>query len=206
MSQDLRSGLVRLESSVAAAEKRRESAEADLSVMQGRQETAHFAASVFSPKGVRSYALDKGLHDANESLLEICQTLFGGEFSIQLSPTVVKKSGGESNSLGIEFSSPGGSYESASSGERRKADLALQIALSVLSYRMGRGATNLFIGDEILDSLDRTAAGFAVTALEALSSLGKEVVVVSHDLGVQSYFSSVLWVEKKDGVSAIREG
>jgi DNA repair exonuclease SbcCD ATPase subunit len=84
-------------------------------------------------------------------------------------------------------------------------DLALQLALSVLATRMSRGSTNLLVADEVLDTLDATASGFAVQALEAVAETGKWVFLISHDLAVQALVSNVLFVEKRGDVSSITE-
>jgi DNA repair exonuclease SbcCD ATPase subunit len=203
--RDFEAALRRLETLLAEEEERREKLAGEVKVDEQNVRFLEFVASVFHPKGVRSYALDRGLKAVNEALGDICQSLFGGDFTLALSSTKGKKDGSESNVLDIVFSNAGGSYLSASGGERRKVDLALQLALSVLATRMSRGSTNLLVADEVLDTLDATASGFAVQALEAVAETGKRVFLISHDLAVQALVSNVLFVEKRGDVSSITE-
>jgi len=199
------SALTRMRDSLATQEGEHAGAEKAVTVGESREVFLGFVAQVFSPRGVRSYALDRGLEGVNETLREVSQSLFGGDFSLSLSSTKDKKDGSESNVLDIVFDNAGGSYKSSSGGERRKVDIALQLAMSVLARRTGCGSTNLLVGDEVLDSLDATASGFALQALESVASQGKTVYVISHDLGVQSLVGDILFVEKRDGVSSLVE-
>lgn len=159
--------------------------------------------SIFNPKALRSFILDESVSILNDHLRSVCSLIFDDGNTLEIHSSRALKSGKEDNTLSLSFAIAGGSYASASGGERRKADLAIHLALSSLAKSLGRGSTNLLIADEVLDTLDQTASRAVVEALHSIAEAGKRVLLISHSPHASSFVNSILRVEKHDGVSKL---
>lgn len=160
------------------------------------------AAGVFGPKALRSFMLDDGVTSLNAHLEDLGDLLFGGDYAVRLGSTTTLKSGREDNSLSIEMTTPGGSYDSASGGERRKTDIAMHLALGRLAGDMGRGSTNLLVADEVMDTLDEEAARSVLAALSEISS-EKSIFLISHSTSLSGLVPSILTVERRNSISRL---
>lgn len=176
------------------------------SVVDSDVEAWRFCDSTFSMKGIRSYLLDGSIATLNQHISSLCSDIFGTDFSMQVSSVTQRKDGEDANRISIEFASPAGSYTGSSGGERRKADLVLQLALASLCTELGRGTTNLLVADEVLDSLDQTSSRLVVEALVKFSSdYSRASYLISHSPGISAILPDVIRVTKENGVSRIVE-
>ena len=155
------------------------------------------------PRGVRAYLLDGAVCEVNHHLDSVSQALFGRDFGVRISTTTSKKSGEETNAFSLAFSTAGGSYTTASGGERRKADLAVHLALRAFVRSQGRGATNILVADEVLDTLDSVSSSSVVSILEDCASDGTSVFLVSHSPLIASLAQQTLSVTKSNGISSL---
>lgn len=192
-----------LQKSIDTLSKSLDSRLEDLAAIKEKERVAKKAAEILDPRGVRSYLLDAGVGSINRSLSTVSKTLFGGDYSVQLTNTVTRKSGEDANILGLVVSTPGGSYLTASGGERRKADLAIHLALRDLSLSQGRGGSNLLVADEVLDTLDATSSRRVVDALSKYAESGDSVFLISHSPLVAPLVQRVLSVVKQGGESHV---
>lgn len=161
--------------------------------------------NALGPTGVVSYVLDNAILQVNQYLKLVSETLFGGDYEVWLSSTKELQDGRDANIITLSYSTPGGSFGMSSDGERRKAEIALFLALNYLLSARGTGSTNLVILDEALDSLDAQASA---STIEALSKFAKKeskcVLLVSHSDGVTSLVDQNIVVEKRGGISKLR--
>ena len=165
----------------------------------------HGLFDILGPKAIISYLLDNILQEVNNYLAWLTPMIFGADCSVVLVPTRTKKTGGEENTITVQVNTLGGSYGSSSDGEQRKVDIAIHLALSSMLGRMGRGATNLLIGDQVFDggSLDQTASRAVVETLKTFANdEGKRVIIISHsDTGIVPFVRDVIQIERIGGIS-----
>ncbi len=138
--------------------------------------------TVLGPRGVRSYFLEHVLmvveDDANDWLLRLC-----GEhkpMSIELKPYAEKAAGGISDKISLKVDWGGGTYESASRGEKRRIDVAMMLGLSGLRTSSESPKKPTLWFDETMDALDEAAVDAACKVLLDISKR-QSVVVITHN-------------------------
>jgi DNA repair exonuclease SbcCD ATPase subunit len=160
-------------------------------------------SSAFDPTGIRSVILRNVVNSVNEYLNDLCATVTGNTFNVQLSSTKELKSKKEAiNKLDIVLS-PDGSYKGSSGGERRKIDLLLNIAISKFAKSMSNFSTNLIIADEVLDNLDLTASQHVLQMFSNITSNNDSILLISHNPSVKPLIPNVWTVVKQNGVSSV---
>ena len=177
----------------------------DLDSAKERLPYAEFWEKGFTAEGVRSYRIDSVLTWLNERLAHYCQLLYDGTVTVRLTPERALKSrkGSTKNEITIEASFPGANYFTASRGERRKADLALHLALQDLAIRVSGFALNLLVADEVLDSLDSECRNRALTLLRQRAEDVGTVFLVTHEEGLRSQVQETWVVVREGGVSRV---
>lgn len=153
---------------------------------------------VLGVRGARSKILGSTLKGLSERASYWLGKLSGEQCRLELLEYTQKASGEEMPVLSMTIHGLGaGQYPSASSGERRRVDLALLFALSEISgYLHGAEHGTLWL-DEVFDSLDPEGIAGVCECLAELS-LHRPVVVISHDprfiASLQSRCVSRFWI------------
>lgn len=155
-----------------------------LQALTSEQVVLKMVDNILGTRGVRSFLLEHVLglieQDANEWLLHL-----SGEhepMAIELKPYTEKVGGGLQDVIALKVDWGGGSYESASRGERRRIDVAVMLALAGLKVVPDPIASTLWF-DETMDALDDAAVDAACRVLEELAQR-RPVVVISHNAGI----------------------
>lgn len=141
------------------------------------------AERVLGLRGVRSVILNRTLKSIELSANAWLPRIGASNLKVKLTPTVETKSGVVNDAIGFEVEGAGGGYGylAASSGERRRIDVAVLLALSDVACIARGKAPGTLLLDEVADALDEE--GTEVLA-QVLKEIGKErpVIVVSHNL------------------------
>lgn len=135
---------------------------------------------VLGLKGVRAMILGQSLSGI-EALANAWLARFKQGLQISLAAYAEQKNGSIDDSISLEVTGAGGGYgyKGASSGERRRLDVALLLALAeVASAARGQQAGTLWF-DEVFDALDEQGTAFVVAALGELAQT-RAVVVITH--------------------------
>jgi DNA repair exonuclease SbcCD ATPase subunit len=159
------------------------------------------AKNLMTPAGaVRSLVIQNAIDFINLRLSEYSRELLGDR-SVMVTSEATTKSGDAINKIGVSITG-GRSYESFSSGERRRVDLSIQLALNDMASSVFGAKSNLLVCDEIDNGLD-------VDGLDALarvlSDLGRtrSVFLVSHHPYLRSAVHRKILVRKSDGISTL---
>lgn len=145
------------------------------------------AELVLGVRGARSVHLAEALPALSDSATAWMARL-GREWSITLAPTTERKSGSV-DAISLTLSGGAGcagGYHALSTGEQRRVDVALVLALGDLSRDTGEDLGTMFF-DEVLDApLDPgpTGAGAMIEVVTELA-VSRAVVVVAHSADVQ---------------------
>lgn len=164
-----------------------------------------FWEKAYSNRGIKSFILDDVTPILNKKLNYYLSKLTSGQIEAVFSTQTELKSGDKREKFNLEIRSlGGGQYQSNSSGEKKRIDLAVHLALqSILSLRSKKIDIAMF--DEIFDSLDEKGIDGVVQLLQELAKEKSTIIVITHNEYLKSYFTKGITVLKKDGLSTLKE-
>jgi len=122
---------------------------------------------------------------------------------VKMSTKTELKSGQMRERLSIQVINPVGAedYNTASGGEKKRLDVAMIMALrDLIQWQSGANRMDLFVADEVFDSLDENGASRLCELLREMAGL---VFVVSHNEDLKKYFPNIIKVRKKGGISEV---
>ncbi|UPI13354.1 hypothetical protein [Bacillus phage SBSphiJ7] len=164
---------------------------------------------VFSNSGVKSHVLDLITPFLNERANHHLATLSGPDMEVKFSTQTRNKDGSMSDKFDIELINHvgGGSYKSNSEGEKKRADLAISLAIQDLVMGRGEPPTNFIVYDEVFDALDSVGSENVVTLLRQRVHTVGTIFVITHSEHLKPLFDKVITVTKnKSGVSTVDGG
>jgi len=155
----------------------------------------------FGPKGVPALALEASLPALTEATNRHLSILSDGDLLVEWTATTTGAAGREKEVLTCTITVEGAEGVAASGGQRRKVELATELALSELVAEAGGSRFDLLCLDEALDGLDALAARRVVEWLRGLDK--SSIFVVSHSDAVADAFDRVVVVHKSDGAATV---
>lgn len=172
---------------------------------QELQTCLQFWDEAFSNKGIKSYILDDITPFLNRRVNKYLTKLAAGQIEAIFSTRTTLKSGDvtERFSLTINNKDGGDQYQANSGGERKRIDLAINLALQDLVASRSTKKINIAIFDEVFDALDENGIDSVISLLQELSQEKSTILVVSHNEHLQSYFSNCITVVKQNGFSSL---
>ena len=170
-----------------------------------REQGLKFWEMAYSNQGIKSLVLDDITPFLNRRVNRYLTKLAAGQIEAVFSTRTVLKSGGESErfSLTITNQDGGEQYSSNSSGEKKRIDLAINLALQDLVASRSSKKINIAIFDEVFDALDENGIDSVVSLLQELSQEKSTILVVTHNEHLKSYFNNCVTVVKENGFSYI---
>ncbi|AHN66587.1 exonuclease [Bacillus phage Bcp1] len=160
---------------------------------------------VYSNEGVKSHVLDLITPVLNEQGNTYLAQLAGSNMELKFSTRTPKKDGGFSEKFDVQLINRAGGdkYKSNSGGERKRADLAISLAIQDLVL----GSTNLIVYDEVFDALDEVGVENVIELLKERAKIIGTVFVITHNQHFSNLFEKRITVVKdKNGISTLKEG
>lgn len=164
-----------------------------------------FWEKAYSNQGIKSFILDDITPFLNKRVNKYLEKLASNHIEVVFSTQSKTKSGELREKFSIEINNADGGkeYISNSSGERRRIDIAVNLALQDLVASRSNKKINIAIFDEAFDTLDDIGTEHVIEVLQELSNEKSSIFVISHNEHLKSYFSNILTVIKKNGCSSI---
>lgn len=159
----------------------------------------------FSNSGIKSLLLDDITPYLNRRANKYLHKLSSNHMEIIFSTQSELKSGEKREKFNIEIknSDGGDSYLSNSSGERRRIDIAINLALQDLVSSRNNKKLNIMFLDEVMDTLDESGVSNVMELIKDISAGKSSVFVISHNEEIKSMFTNVIKVTKEDGCSTV---
>lgn len=154
-------------------------------------------------------ARSKGLEDAlrflNERIAEYAGVLSDGTVSAVLTATTATKAGDVSDRIGLQVTTIGGSYASASGGEADRIDFAIALAIHDLVCSAAGANHNLFVVDEPANFVDPAGLQRIAQLLDQKLATTATIIVVSQNPAFRGLLGET-WVAVKEGGFTRLEG
>ncbi len=169
------------------------------------KERLMFWQQAYSNQGIKSLILDDITPFLNRRVNKYLSKLTSGHIEVKFSTQTTLKSGEKREKFSIDISNQdgGNEYISNSGGEKKRIDLAINLALQDLVASRSTKRINIAIFDEIFDALDATGIENVVDLLKELSQEKSTILVISHNEHLKSYFDNIITVVKKNGFSSL---
>lgn len=161
---------------------------------------------VYSNHGASSFLLDLVLPFINQQANSYLSVLTHGDISLEIVPTTTSHStGNTSEKINMKITNNHGSnnYKELSSGEKRRVDLGIILALQDYVLSKSSSRMNICFYDELFDSLDNRGVEDVVNLLKQRSKQFSNIVVVSHNPELQEWFDNKIIITKRNGISTI---
>jgi len=166
-----------------------------------------FWKNAFSRTGIRSYLLDKIVPFLNERVGHYLEILTDGGIEAKFNTVKELASGEKRDNFNLEISNRNAadSYEGNSGGEKRRVDLGVALGFNdFVSARSGK-RFNLLVLDEVFEGVDADGLYYVIKVLEDIARRKSSVFVITHRDELKSYFSDEILMERRDGLSYVRE-
>lgn len=177
-----------------------------LKTYEDERKLCDFWCKAYSNSGIKSLLLDDVTPYLNRQANKYLRKLSSDHMEIVFSTQSTLKSGEVREKFSVEVinSDGGSSYASNSSGEKKRVDIAINLALQSLVASRSNKKLNLIILDEILDSLDDAGVEHIMSLLQEISNDKSSVFVISHNDSIKSVFTNTITVVKENGYSMLK--
>ena len=179
----------------------------DMEPLKVKKECLEFWERAYSNQGIKSFILDDVTPFLNRRVNKYLSKLTSGQIEVVFSTRSTLKTGEERERFSIEIvnKSGGDNYISNSGGEKKRIDLAINLALQDLVASRSSKKINVAMFDEVFDSLDENGIDGVISLLQELSASKSTILVVSHNEYLKSYFTNIITVVKQKGFSTLIE-
>lgn len=169
------------------------------------EEVLNFWLTGFSNSGIKSMLLDDITPFLNKRANKYLQALSGDRLTVNFTTQTQLKSGEMREKFQIEVNNEDGgdSYMANSSGEKKRVDIAINLALQDLVSSRANKKINMIFLDEALDALDNCGVDDVLNLLSEVAKDKSSVFVISHNESIQTAFENFLVVTKKNGYSTV---
>lgn len=167
------------------------------------------ALMAFSDKGIKSHVLDLVTPEMNNTIQSYLSRLTGGSISVTFSTQGTKANGDPVDKFDIKVVNDGQdtTYNSLSSGEQRRVDVAISLTLQDILMRKSNTHSNILIYDELFESLDAVGSESIIELLKERLSDVSSIFVVTHNDMLKPLFDNMITVVKEDtGISRVDNG
>ena len=194
-----------IEASIREAEKRLTEMSAQAESTRYDRGVAQAARQVFDR--MRSLAISDSLDYLNSRIAKYARSLTDGTVSAKLSSVSESRSGEVLDKIGLEVTTAGGAYQSASGGEQDRIDFAISLALHDLVCSISGSTHNVLVIDEPANFVDPIGLRAIVDLLETKLEGGLETILLASQNPALKEMISQSWVvEKRDGYSSLLTG
>lgn len=147
---------------------------------------------------IRKAVINKSLDYLNAKLADYCHTLTGGEISVSVYLD-------DKDKLQLDISTKGGSYASASGGEKDRVDIAMAFALHDLASTQTDFTSNILILDEIAVFVDDEGIGYLMKMVREKLRRVDSAFLITQNPVFRDYCDVTWVVSKKDGKSSLTQ-
>jgi DNA repair exonuclease SbcCD ATPase subunit len=161
---------------------------------------------IFGVQGIRSFIIDQMVDDFNQSLNKYTEIITSGQISAYITTQSTTSSGDVREMIDFVVTSDGEevSYNSCSSGEKRRLDLPVTFALQDIAAKFGSGLGFCLL-DEPFENVDESGIYGIMELLKNVSMRPYTplMLTITHSPEMSQAFHSSIQVRKEDGISTV---
>lgn len=209
----IRRRIAKLTKELADFSKRKMELERDLSSLkrqikaaESKIEAAEFWIRGFGNQGIGSYMLDSAMPQLTELANRYLEILSDGDIRVNFDTQSTLKSGATRERLKVGWTIEGVVDTTPSGGQRKKINIATDLALMSLVARRERAAIDLLLIDEVFDGLDGISKTRVMDLLQELRQERGTILAISHDPALSEMFENVVTIVREGGVSKLENG
>jgi len=168
-------------------------------------EVAIFWIEGFSNRGIKSLLLDGIVEYLNKRSNHYASILTNNAIKIQFQTQTTLSSGEKRDKFKIAtFNASGAtSYAANSTGERQRIDVCVSLSLGDLLSSRHSKEFNIMILDEVFESIDAVGVDCVMDLFAELSKTKESIFLITHKSHLQSQFSNITTVEKKNNIARV---
>lgn len=174
--------------------------ETDLEELATNKQVLDFWVEGFGNKGLKSFLLDNIIPHLTQYAQLFIDRLTGNSIAIKFS--TVSDTGNDKFGVSAFNQEGADVYSGNSSGEKRRIDLAVMLALFMLANT--RVKLNIMLLDEVLDTLDAAGIDIVVEILEEMAKKRKLTIFVTSHTELADRLHESITVVKRNGVSELK--
>lgn len=170
-----------------------------------------FWVDAYGNQGIKSVLLDSVTPFLNQRCNEYLTKLAGNSievtFSTQQEVTSGKNKGQKKDKFGVEVDNKNGdeNYEGNSGGEKRRVDIAVNMALQDLVLYRTAKKLDLIVYDECFEGLDGIGCERVIELLHEKARRCGTVLVITHNDNLKQLFSKSMTMVKSGGKTTVKE-
>ena len=145
---------------------------------------------------IRVAAIDSLLTFLNSRLAYYVDTLCGKDITVTLSHN-------EKGKIDLDVTTGGGTYLSASGGEKDRVDIAMAFALLDLARQCTNWSSNILVLDEIAVYVDDAGIQRFMKVVQDMMGSVESCFLISHSPIFEGYGEKLLTVTKQSGISTV---
>lgn len=174
-----------------------------------RQRHLEFAVDAYGNSGIKSKLLDSVTAEINQKTNYYLRKLAGTTIEVKVSTQTTLASGEVRDKFDVQIKNLVGSdnYKGNSTGERRRIDLSISLALQDLVMTRSNAKMNILLYDEVFDGLDAIGCENVVQLLHEIQGNTGTIFVITHNDTLKAFFDRHLVVTKEQGKTSVtKEG
>ncbi|AYP68618.1 putative DNA double-strand break repair Rad50 ATPase [Exiguobacterium phage vB_EalM-132] len=177
----------------------------ELSSLLDQQADLKFWVDAFGNQGIKSLLLDSVTPFLNTRANYYLAKLADSTISVKFNTQAMLKNGEMRDKFSVEVLNESGddSYKGNSGGEKRRVDVAVNMALQDLINSRTHKSIDLIVYDEVYEGLDAAGCEQVVELLKEKASQFGSVVVITHNDNLKQLFDKSLTVSKKNGKTRV---
>jgi DNA repair exonuclease SbcCD ATPase subunit len=170
-----------------------------------------FWVEAYGNQGIKSVLLDSVTpflnERANKYLSKLSGSSIGVTFSTQQEIMSGKNKGQKKDKFAVEVNNQNGdlNYEGNSGGEKRRVDVAINMALQDLVFNRSNKHLDLIVYDEVFEGLDAVGCENVIYLLKEKAKQCGTVLVITHSDYLKQLFTKSMKMVKSNGQTIIKE-
>ena len=181
--------------------------EAELEDLQKDLHHYNFWVNAYGNQGIKSVLLDSVTPFLNKRANYYLSKLADSSIEVTFNTQVELKSGEKRDKFSVEVVNSNGDddYQGSSNGEKRRIDIAINMALQDLVSSRSNKRIDLIVYDEVYEGLDEIGCYKVMELLQEKAKIFGTVIVITHNEWLKQLFTKTLTVTKRDGRTVVED-